>query len=121
MPCRLHPCFVLLLAVTLLACTTSEAPLPDEFVAGPIDSFPSPSVVTFADRIEVERATGDHLLGGNLVFHLVRLGSGDVLALSACDPHSDCWTIWDTDADLQMGNPPASRGIVPRPLPRHAQ
>lgn len=101
----------LLLALTLLACTTSEDPLPAEFDAGPVDSFPPQTIVTFADRTEVQRATsegstGDHLFGGNLVFHLVRLQSGDFLALSARDPRSDCWTVWDTDADLQIAIPP---------------
>lgn len=93
----------LLLALTLLACTGDEE-LPDEFDAGPIDNFPPQSVVTFADRVEIERATsegstGDHLFGGHLVFHLVRLQSGDFLALSARDPHSDCWIVWYPELD----------------------
>jgi len=97
----------------VLACSSGSAS--EVFDAGPVDSFPPASVTTFADLAEVHRttlegSTGDQLLGGDLVFHLVRLESGDFLALNADDTHSGCRTIWDPDADAygiqDSGTPP---------------
>jgi len=113
MPRRSRLLAPLLLAFVLAACANDER-LPDEFDAGSIDNFPLRSVVTFADGVEVERATssgqtGDQLFGGEVVFHLVRLESGDFIALSARDPHSGCWVYWTTDL------PPVPQSIGSEP------
>jgi Rieske Fe-S protein len=90
--------------VSLLACTGDNG---RAFDAGPTEEFPRGSVVTFADREEVERATSLESIGNRLIgiagpiFHLVRLESGEFLALSARDSHSRCWASWRPDFEFR--------------------
>lgn len=88
-----------LLTLALAACMGDDGD-PPTFDAGPVEDFPAESVITFSDGEVIERntpteSTGFNLpFGGEQVFHVVRLQSGEFLALSARDSHSQCWVPW---------------------------
>jgi Rieske Fe-S protein len=101
---------LLLLALAMAiaaACTSDDATSgpSDIFDAGLAESYDRATITTFADGARVAtthlESAGDTALGGELVFHLLRLETGEFVAVHARDPHSDCWTVWDPGA-----NPP---------------
>lgn len=95
------------LAFALGACTDSGDG--DPFDAGLIEDFPSGSVTTFSDGEITARSTPtastghDRSLRGEVVFHVVRAESGEFLALSARDAHSQCWVPWRSEFEFDGG------------------
>ncbi len=89
------------LALALVACAGNGSD--DEFNAGGVEQYALMSITTYTDGDVADRPVegGDYVLEGTLVFHLVRLESGEFIALSARDPHSDCWVPWQPDVEFE--------------------
>lgn len=117
-----------LAALTVAACTSGDddaTPIPDSFDAGFAESYERGSVTTFADRTEVARITftdqaapptleGDPpTFEGDHIFHLLRLQSGEFIAIHARAAHSGCWVRWS--ADPPPTEPPSSTGWFHEP------
>jgi len=99
------PFVAVAVAYLALACTGGGG-AGEEFNAGAADQYALTSITTYTDGDVAERSTepgseGEFVLDGSLVFHLVRLESGDFIALSARDPGSDCWVPWQPDFEFR--------------------
>ena len=101
---RIVPSVAAVLALLVaLACGGEDGG--DEFNAGAADQYTLTSITTYTDGDVAERSTepgseGEFVLDGTLVFHLVRLESGEFIALSARDPESDCWVPWQPEFEF---------------------
>lgn len=95
--------FPTLLLVTLAlilaaACSSGDG---DLFNAGEAASFAPDSVTTFARGESGELVRTSAVTNVVLVFHLVRLGGGEFLALYPIDPHRGCPVSWRPDFEWE--------------------
>ena len=111
------PTLLLPLLIFLAAACQSDVPddtpNPTEFDAGFAESFPRVTITTFADGREVARtsldASAESAIGGDLVFHLIRLDYGEFVVVHARDHGSECWVFWSIDP-AQFGEPAPEDG-----------